>query len=334
MISTLRYGPNFVVLGSRQPDDLNACLLDILDSKNVPPDQALNLVYENATVVFIVPPNMLHASFDDVKYTLFVYKGADQVLADILNHRINHLMTDVRLGPSSIIMRTVGNYMKMVENIGERYNGSIAPFMECLDNGTSDTSIISFTEHPLNRRVTLDDLKSESLLVPVRPDRLYRELRSYALRYLNEALDGEEWYELLIRIYDKFGAYDLHFERLMLVLDSLEIGIDLGETWTKEYALHLMPIMVYQLRYITITPPREMKKILVGLEYLDNGDRIVDYDLHIRNRKLSWTDAVDRKFKGKKEAGVEYRKRIMSILTPEEKIRMERLEQEISKSRS
>ena len=98
-----------------------------------------------------------------------------------------------------------------------------------------------------------------------------------------------------IRIYDKYGAYNLHYNRMIEVFDDLDIGLVLGESWSKDYPKALLSVQIYRVRFFTFKEADELKRILLGLEYLRDGTRVVDYDVYCKNKKVGWVDLLKRK---------------------------------------
>lgn len=82
----------------------------------------------------------------------------------------------------------------------------------------------------------------------------------------------------------------MHYKRLAIVLDNMDIGLILGEMWTKDYPRFMMSVLVYQIRLFTLLSPLKIKEILLGLEYAYDGTRIVDFDLICKNKnRLDWS---------------------------------------------
>ena len=139
-----------------------------------------------------------------------------------------------------------------------------------------------------------------------------------------------------IRIYDIFGAYNLQYDRMMEVFDDLDIGLVLGESWSKDYPKALLSVQVYRVRFLTFKEPFELKRILFGLEYSADGTRIVDYDVYFKNRKVGWLDHLNRKERKiadrDKEAALA-RRELLEILSEDTISDIKKLEKEIIKSR-
>lgn len=336
MLSTFRSGAKSVVLGSSNVDKLSQFLSEKLNgtlTNNI--SSALGFAEEDNTVVFITEPGKNVANLKDVKAVIVIPMPSDAMFSTLINLKGTSLIEDSHIAPGVIIMRVLGDCDKIIESVHEAYGGNIMSHMECLDKGTSGQTIISFTEKPLNYTLSIDDLKPQNILVDINTDKLNKRIRNQALRFLNEGLVGVEWNDLQIRIYDIFSKYTLHYQRLSLILDNLDMGLVLGESWAKDYPRFLMSVLVYQVRFITLRNPVEIKKILLGLEHLDDGKRIVDLDLMHGNKKVSWPQALqkDTKKYDRSKLGVMYRKELLEKLSSEDREKMFKLEEEILESR-
>ena len=55
----------------------------------------------------------------------------------------------------------------------------------------------------------------------------------------------------------------------------------------------------------------EFKEFLLGLEYDEEGNRIADFDLYLKGKKISWVDKdIKSKFKNRNAIGSFYRKKL------------------------
>ncbi|MBP9028095.1 MAG: hypothetical protein KBF46_02515, partial [Aminivibrio sp.] len=192
------------------------------------------------------------------------------------------------------------------------------------------------TAKPLNRPLSLADMMDEVLHVEgVSFEKLLNSLRSRALWYFSEGLENRQWNELEIRIYDSWGRYLDHYERLRIVLESLEAGMILGEGWGKDYAHILMAVKIYRLRLFTFLPVPAIKEILMGLEYGADGSRLVDFDLYSGKEKISW-GGIGGKGKARGERGsigTDLRAKLLSQLFPEDRQHLEEWEYRILRQR-
>lgn len=335
MISILRCGPKLVVFGTTEIDKLCNFISDRLGGTITDLNSALEIAEEDSTVVLITDPGKKVAALSDVKKTVFIPIPSDTLFSEIINLGATSLISDSHISPGTLIMRTVGDFDKVLQSIESTYKGRTMSLFECLDAGTSNQTILSFTEKSLNQKISLNDLKQQHILIDKNSSELFRKMRTQVLRFLNEGLVGVDWNDLQIRIYDRYSKYKLHYDRLSLILDNIEPGLILGESWAKDYPRFLLSVLVYQIRLFTLLPPIDIKKILLGLEYLDDGTRIVDLDLIHRNNKIDWPQVMSKSTRklDRIELGKIYRNEILDKLGDEDREKLFRMEDEILKSR-
>ena len=117
----------------------------------------------------------------------------------------------------------------------------------------------------------------------------------------------------------------------MTRLKHLEAGIILGESWTKDHAFALFSITAYQVRLFTFLEPLEIKKILFAFEYSSQGERLVDYDLFNKSKKINWSEILnDNKRYERKDLAFKFRTEIMEELSETAKNNYFELEAEIN----
>jgi hypothetical protein len=182
--------------------------------------------------------------------------------------------------------------------------------------------------------MSLNDIYEKVLFMEERYYPLLKSLRSHALKYLNMGIANKDWYEIEIRIFDRYSAYKLHYERLLNVIENLELGIILGESWGKDHPRPMMLVEVYRVRFFTFYSPVYIKRILLGMEYLEDGTRIIDYDIYYNRKKLDWTETVESGIKSRHLLGIKYREEILSKLSEPEKGKMHMLEESILHTRT
>lgn len=335
MFSLVRTGPKLIVFGSNNVCDLSNLLRDNFNGVIMGLDQALEISQEDSTIIFITDPDKKIAHLSDVKSIVLVPQRSDFLFSSILNFKAYSYIQDSHIAPGTIIMRVLGDTKKIIESIRQTYDGKIMSIYECLDKGISNQSILSFTENPINKNLKLTDFKNEHILIDLPPHILHKRLVIQALRFLNEGLVDKDWYDLQIKIYDRYSKYKLHYERLSIILDNLELGLILGESWAKDYPRFLMSVLVYQIRLFTLLNPIEIKKLLLGMEYLEDGTRICDLDLIYKGKKVDWVETLETSTKSltRQEVGLKYRKEIYSKLSNEYIEKLKKYDEEIIKTR-
>lgn len=336
MLSIIRSGPKMIVFGSKDYKGLESFLITNLQGEKLELDSALELSDENSTIVLITQPYKNIAHYNDILSIVLFAMSSDEFFTRMFNLKGYKFIEDCHIAPGIILMRTMGDEKKIIESVKDEYGGKLLPLHKSLDEGTYNDSIICFTSLPLDKKIHLSDINEQTLLVNVDFPRLTRKLRIQALRFLNEGLVGVDWKEIYIRIYDRYSEYKLHYERLSIILDNMDLGIILGETWAKDYPRFMMSVLVYQIRLFTLKDPKEIKKVLLGLEYLENGERIVDFDLIYKNKKIDWPEVLDKENRGldRWQLGLKFRNMIFKDLDEEMKSKILNCEKEIIKSRT
>lgn len=335
MFSLIRTGPKLIVFGSNNVCELSNFFVKNLRGISVDLNKALEISQEDNTIIFITEPEKKIARLEDVKSIVLVPERSDYLFSSILNYKAYSYIKDSHIAPGTLIMRVLGNSDKIIENIKQNYNGKSMSIEKCLDEGISNQTILSFTEKPINKKLELKDFKEKHMLINMPSHILHKKLMSQSLRFLNEGLEGKEWYDLQIRIYDRYSQYRLHYERLSIILDNFELGLILGESYAKDYPRFLMSVLVYQIRLFTLLNPVEIKKILLGMEYLNDGTRICDLDLIYKGKKVDWVEAIDPSTKGftRQQLGMKFREEILNKLTYDNIEKIKEYDEKILKTR-
>jgi hypothetical protein len=88
------------------------------------------------------------------------------------------------------------------------------------------------------------------------------------------------------------------------------------------------------VNFFTFYEPSYIKKILMSMEYVDDGTRIVDYDLYMGKKKISWRDLTKDKKATREELAMKYRKETLSNLTPDELEKLYAMEERVMETRT
>lgn len=344
MFSLLRGGPKILILESSRIEQLKQYLIEEFNTEESNLDQALEKSDESYLLIFVVGKIKNVVSKQDIEAVFPIKYSADKVLCRLLSDHKCSLINSVRMGPRIILMRAFGDVDRVVEKIKKDYDGSITKFEHVIDKYNDEGTIIAFAQNSLNQNMNLTDMHDKSLFIKDDYYKLLKSLRMHGLKYVNEGLHNNDWHELEIKIYDVYGEYDLHYKRLLKIIESLELGVILGESWGKDYPRPLMSIEVYRLKFLTFYKPEHIKCMLLGLEHLDDGTRIVDHDIFYRRKKLYWIDIAKKKNNIKNPLNIRkltrecfakpYREEIFSKLGSEETEEILKLEEEILKSRT
>ena len=327
----LRMGPRFLFLRTDSMEEIKKYLLDELAGENTSFHEGLDQATDDCTLCFLTDKDKLKTSLEDAREIILIKEVASVCLASIINSHVGELIYRVDMGPASMVMRIAGNENKIIERLQLDFDGELVDWEEGIRKGEKGDTILSLTQKPINDRIKEKDFITPNILLPYPASYVQKKLRNEGLLYITQSLEGGEWYELRINIYDSYGNYNEHYHRLIYILSRLEIGMVLGEAWTRDHALMLYSVLAFQIRLFTFYTPVEIKKLLMSLEYDLNGKRLVDFDLYYRNKKISWID-VDKK-KGrrfKEEECRKYRMELLERLLPEDVERLLHMEEALN----
>jgi hypothetical protein len=335
MFSLVRNGPKMLLIESTDIKGLKDYITEKYgDVEEHGLDSAFEKANEDHTILLIVEQINDIATAKDIVATFIVAEESDVILCKLINDKETNHLKKIRTAPRIIMVRAMGDMEKVIQEIQKDHGGSIGTFMDLWNSGNENGTLVAITDKPLHRSMGISDLYEKCLYSEKRSYPLFKSLRLQSLKYLNKGLGNKDWYEIEIRIYDRYSAYDLHYERLANILDFMDLGIILGESWTKDYPRFMMAVGVYRLRFFTFHDPKYIKKVLVGLEYLDDGTRIVDYDVYYQRKKMDWTDALQPGDPRPRHLlGLKYRKEIFDHLSPQEVDKIRQQEVEILKTR-
>lgn len=311
----LRMGARLLFLRTDKVEELKDFIVKNLNGKVIEFEQSLDESTEDSTLVFITGKEHEKTDVDDAKYIMLINEPSSIFLASILTSHLSGLIDRADLGPAFLVMRIAGDQNKIIDRLQKSYDGEIISLKEGIRKGEIRDTLVALTEKPIGSRVGGYDFNQDMLLLPHPVNYVQKRLRTEGIVFITQSMESGQWYELRINIYDSKGNYSEHYKRLMLVLNELEVGMILGETWTRDHALILYSVLAYQVRLFTLYPPEEIKKLLVGLEYSEEGQRLVDFDLYYRNKKISWMDVEKKQKKiSKAEEGKKYRKALIEKL--------------------
>lgn len=335
MFSIVRRGPKSLIIESNNVDQVKRYFRQELGAATkCDITSAFQAANEDYTIIFIVQKAAKIVKSNECMDILILQDEPDVILCKVLNNDIKNYITYSRIAPRIIFMRVFGDLNKIIDKIKEDNEYEKNNIINLLENYNDEGTIVAFTEKPLRRRVKMTDINEDALYIRQNYSSLIKTMRAHALRYLNAGLDNKDWYEIEIKIYDRYGAYELHYDRLLKILEGLELGVILGESWTKDYPRLFMAVGVYRVRFFTFYDPKYIKKILVGSEFLEDGMRIVDYDVYYNRKKINWTDVIEDNLRSKNLLSEKYRKEILNKIQKNDLNDIKSLEKEIIKTRT
>ena len=334
MFNLIRGGPKILLFESSKIQALSDYFIQEKKAGVYNYDDAFERAGEDYTIIFITDKITDVVDLRTVSNALIIEEEPDVILCNLLNDKMTHLVDRSRIATRIIILRAVGDLEKVIKEISDDYKCVEGEMIQIFNSHNEKGTLVAFTDKPIHRTVSMKDMYKKALFIEEKYSPLMRSLRPRALKYLNSGLGNKDWYELEIRIFDRYSEYDLHYERLLNIMDWLELGIILGESWGKDYPRPMMAVEVYRVRFFTFYEPIYIKKILLGLELLDDSTRIVDYDLYFNRKKLNWSDAADEGIRVRHLIGVKYRKEILSKLSEKEIAELYEMEERILATRT
>lgn len=332
MLSFMRGGPRLLVAES--PDGALADWLGRQGSESPSFEEAFDAGDGESCIVGLVDSVGAPVRLADVRRLFLVHLPVEDLLLRMLSDKAPG-RGRVRMAPRLLVIRGAGDLGAVVGRIEDEIGAFPGRFLDLVDEA-EDGVILSVTARSLESKVALADLHPVSLHVPrssLEPRELERLLRLNGLRYLNAGLGDRDWYDLEIRVYDRYEAYGIQLERILRIANALELGLVLGESWSKDSPRFLMSIDVYRIRLASYMVPERVKGFLLGLEYLDDGLRVGDYDLMRGDRKVHWSDAAVEGIRDRKELGMRFRRELLGLLPQADREALSLLEDRLRASR-
>lgn len=334
MFSFFRNGVNFIVWASENLEDLRDNILEISGGEELALKDAFDSSGEDDTIVIFTNEMAEKISANNLENVIIAKISSEDLLSRFISQENPPKYTKVRSAPSIIVMRYFGDVEKIIDEIKLDYDCKEGDFVELLDQGNDKGVILSFTDRSLKSDVYIKSMYKKALYIKIPYEIFMADMRMQALRYINEGLGKKDWYELEIRIFDRYSAYELQYDRLMEILEELELGLVLGESWSKDYPRLFMAVGVYRIRFFTFNQPKDIKKVLLGFEYTSDGTRIVDMDLYKGKTKINWTDTLEKDLpRIRFKMAEEFRQRSIRQMRPEAIDNILKLDEMIIKTR-
>jgi hypothetical protein len=261
-------------------------------------------------------------------------KEAAHIMCDIINKGFAEGIDKVKVTPPNIVMRLLGDMMDAaIDQIAKDFRARETTKNELVSNIDESAVLVNFTSEPLNKLVPVFMFHKRALVIDKPYGQLLAFLRAKAQEYLNISLGKPDWNEIEITIFDAMDQFNLHYQRLITVLQGLDVGVMIGEDWITEYTVALRKSEVYQIRLLTPLSPREIKRIALALEYDLDGRRLADFDVYVNKKKIGWaTEKELNRGYARDDIGVLHRRRLMSSLPAEAKAVLLKLDEKIDRS--
>jgi len=326
MLSLVRTGATILTISAYgDSDDLAAAIENFSYARKTTPIESFNFAGEGDTLIFFSTE-----CAEEIR-TFQTTAAPTAILCGLINHRLTDKIQRIRVSPPNIVMRLMGDMDKAIDRIALDFKAQEALRGGLMQNLDEPSVLVNFTSSPLNQLVKIEDFHKRALLIDKPFGQLLTFLRARAQEYLNTALGSPDWNEVQITIFDAMDQFNLHYQRLLTVIQGLDMGIVISESWEPEYTVGLRKSDVYQVKTLTPLPPREIKMAAMGLEYDDAGRRVADFDVYYGGKKISW--ASERKVHPmpRNEIGLMYRKRLLDKLPAVAKSVLLRMDTQIEK---
>jgi hypothetical protein len=328
MLSLVRTGPTIITVSTRND---KRPLLDYVRSISLSPSFDIAESYDHAGEGDTL---LIFGKDDPASVEIYHTSTAtSQILCEIINRGLAETVRGITVTPPNIIMRLLGDVDAAIDRIAQDFKATETSKAELIYNLDEPSVLVNFTSEPLNKLVPISFFHKRALLIEKPYGLLLAFLRAKAQEYLNIGLGKPDWNEIEITLFDSMDQFNLHYKRLITVLQGMDVGVIMGEDWVTEYTVALRKSEVYQIRLLTPLSPREIKRIALALEYDLDGRRLADFDVYANKKKIGWaTERQLNKGYTRDEIGVLHRRRLMSSLPAEAKAVLTKLDGEVDRN--
>ncbi|NLL41313.1 MAG: hypothetical protein GX253_05740 [Synergistaceae bacterium] len=340
MLSLVRSGPESLVLhATDKVAEIKKSLNEWGSHISLDPERALGIYGNNRRIIFFISSSNLLTE-EEEEETYVSENSIELLLCTLINRRLISGVEEVKMMPGFIMMRLLGNIENGIASIHKDLGGEIIdrdPMFRNYIPGTS--SVVYFTQKAINRAVSVQDMYEKALLIHHRSKgAIIQYLSVRGIEYLGDAMGTPDWNDVEIKIYDANGHFDLHRQRLWMAAQGLQIGVVLAERWGRDQAMVMMSVPIYLVKIFTPMEVQEIKRIAMGLEYNEMGQRFADFDVFFRDKKVSaYTELESHPGMTRNEIGMLYRNEIMKNIdfdSMKEMLRLESIIKEKSEIKS
>jgi hypothetical protein len=292
-----------------------------------------NLSKENQTIVIITEKLRDFVNVSDIKEAMIIDEKLNNILVELINYPfLTKSIEKIRKGPDLITMKNYGDIEKFFESIKndlKAHEGKTFDLLELNNKGT----IITFTNYNISNHLSVNALYRKSLYTNYSKEEVINRIGNNGIKYINDSISKKGWNEYKIKIYDTYDQYNYHYTRLLYIIDLVNLGLVLNEGWGQDAGTLFKHVPVYELYLYTPMKPERVKEILVGSEYLETGERIVDLDLFYKKKKIKWSVLKTEDVYQKEAIGIKYRKELLSDFSQQEIEELKKIEEVIQKSK-
>ncbi|MCE5183572.1 MAG: hypothetical protein AGIKBDMD_00001 [Synergistaceae bacterium] len=332
MLSLVRSGPESLVLhATDKVSEIKKYLNEWGSLVSLDPEKALGIYGNNRRLIFFISSSDLLTE-EEEEETFVSENSIELLLCTLINKRLISGVEEVKMMPGFIMMRLMGNIENGIRAIHEDLGGEIIgrdPMFRNYIPGTS--SVIYFTQKAINRAVSANDMYEKALLIHDRSKgAIIQYLGIRGIEYLGDAMGTPDWNDVEIKIYDANGYFDIHRQRLWMATQGLQVGVVLAERWGKDQAMVMMSVPIYLVKIFTPMEVQEIKRIAMGLEYNEMGQRFADFDVFFKDKKVSaYTELESHPGFSRNDIGMLYRNEIMKNMDSDTRNELLRLEKKL-----
>lgn len=275
-------------------------------------EDVISIMNQHQTLIYLADNAKAPIAKFKIENCVVINASAQTFLIEALNCSASTMITFIRRAPRMIIMKVIGNIENTLTNIADDFKAEIESTSTIFNTHTNGT-VILFTKANISKRLEFSDLYTKAIYTEDHFSEIINTLDHHALKYINRNSDNKDWYNLTININDKYEDFKTHYNRLIYVLDRLGTGMILKEGYSEDNGF-FSSTEVYKITLYTYMEPVEIKKILFALEYLENGERIVDFDLYHKKKKIHVDDIRIRGIDSLDDLSMHYRQQLYKSL--------------------
>jgi len=314
----MRFGPTIVFLRG-DVGELKRKVAELFSTPPVPTDEAIKKSHEFETIIMVTGSGETRTI--PAEEGFLIHMGAQVVLAELMNSGLP--IEKVQVESTIILLHIPEKLEDALKILAEELKGEIMSQDEALEKGEASDTVVSVTKKKLNSPVGPEDIAG-AILVHRDFLSVYRELSIDLPVLLLKLLP--EWKEITIKVYDTDKRYEENIERLLLVIEDLDIGFVVGEGWDWDYPRPFMRVPVYKLKLLTWEDPVRVKFLLKGLEYR-GYKRFCDIDVFVGKKKIDWVELG--KFDSKFELGKAAREELEKQLSEDVRRKLHEIEEKL-----
>jgi len=292
-----------------------------------------NIAKEDQTIILLTEKLSDFVNVSDIKEALIIDEKLSSILVDLINYSsLTESIEKIRKGPDLITMKNYGDIEKFFLSIKKdlkAHEGETFDLLELNNKGT----IVTFTNYNINNYLSINALYKKSLYTNYSKEAVLNKVENNGIKYINDSISKKGWNEYKIKIYDTYDQYNFHYNRLLYIIDLMNLGLILKEGWGQDAGTLFKHVPVYEVFLYTPMSPREIKEILVGAEYLESGERIVDLDLFYEKKKVKWSLLKTQETYEKEAVGIKYRRKLLDNFSENEIYELKKIEEIIEKSK-